>query len=67
MISPYKKKKKKTKTKKYRSCLEIIRRPSGMVELGQVKRFRLETLPGHEVVPGTSRRIHKKAYSLEEG
>ena len=31
-----------------------------MVELEQVKRFRLETLPGHEVVPGTSRGIHKK-------
>ena len=37
-----------------------------MVELGQIKRFRLETLPDHEVVPGTSIGIHKKAYSLEE-
>ena len=38
-----------------------------MVELGQVKRFRLETLPGHEVVSGTSRRIHKKHTRSKRG
>ena len=38
-----------------------------MVELEQVKRFRLETLPGHEVVPGTSRRIHKKSILARRG
>ena len=57
----------KTTTKKYCSCLEIIKRPSGMAELEQIKRFRLKTLLGHEVVPGTSIGIHKKVYSLEEG
>lgn len=38
-----------------------------MAELEQIKRFRLKTLLGHEVVPGTSIGIHKKVYSLEEG
>ena len=38
-----------------------------MVELEQVKRFRLETLPGHEVVPGTSRGIHKKHTRSKRG
>ena len=58
---------KTTTTTKYCSCLEIIKRPSGMAELEQIKRFRLKTLLGHEVVPGTSIGIHKKVYSLEEG